>query len=199
MHFLPNTEDEDAAAEVYWPEDFKQVIRTGLRQVLAAKLNGQGLRHVYNQKYREAYSDFSQFMDRIADIIVIGAENGADDAFDEMYTAFLTESPLPEVRRYSRYLWPQAFPQRVKRELHRAIVDEYSQDSTYNYAYKVGYAKDYPNFGEFITEVARLVVTGVVNGADNMLEELYRAFAILDSLPPARRPARRRPRRLKAW
>ncbi len=195
MHFMPDTE-EDSAAETFWPEGYKQVIRKDVRQLIGVQLNDvKRLRHIYQQRYSEKYTDLNKFVSRIADMIVIGAENGADDAFDDIITAFLTDSPLPEVRRYARYFCPQALPQREKKKLHQIIVDEYSQDNVYNHAYKVGYQGSYRNFGEFISQVAQLVATGAMNGADDMLEAVYRSFVPLYPLPPARR----HPRRLKIW
>ena len=95
MHFMPDTEDADSAAETFWPEGYKQVIRDDVRQLIGAQLNdGKRLRHVYQQRYPEKYTDLNQFANRIADMIVIGTENGADEAFDDIITAFLTESPL---------------------------------------------------------------------------------------------------------
>ena len=196
MHFMPDTEDADSAAETFWPEGYKQVIREDARQLIGAQLNdGKRLRHIYQQRYSEKYTDLNQFTDRIADMIAIGSENGADDAFDDIITSFLTESPLPEERRYACYLWPKVFPQSDNKRLHRVIVDEYSRDEVYNYAYKVGYQSNYRNFDEFISQVAQLVVTGAMNGADDMLEAIYRSFATPCPLPPARR----HPKRLKIW
>ena len=205
MHFMPDTEDADSAAETFWPEGYKQVIRKDFRQLIGAQLNdGKRLRHVYQQRYSEKFADLDKFVGRIADMIAIGAENGADDAFDDIITAFLTESPLPELRRYARYFWPQALSRRAKERLERVIVDEYSQDDVYNHAYKVGYggnARDnankgsYRTFNEFINQVAELVVTGAINGADDTLEAIYRSFVTPSRLPPARR----HPRRLKVW
>ena len=196
MHFMPDTEDADSAAETFWPEGYKQIIRDDVRQLIGAQLNdGKKLRHVYQRQYLEKYTDLNQFVNRIADMIVIGAENGADDAFDDIITAFLTESPLPEALRYARYFWPQALPQRAKKRLEQVIIDEYGQDKVYNHAYKVGYQNSYRNFGEFISQVAQLVMTGAMNGADDMLEAIYRSFVTPYPLPPARRY----PRRLKSW
>lgn len=196
MHFMPDTEEEDSAAEKFWPEGYKKVIREDVSQLVGAQLNdGKRLRHIYQQQYSEKYTNLNQFAGRIADMVVIGAENGADDAFDDIITAFLTESSLPEVRRYARYFWPQVLPERTKKRLQQVIVDEYSQDEVYGYAYKAGYQSSYRNFGKFISHVAQLVVTGAMNGADDMLEAIYRSFMTLCPLPPARR----HPRRLKIW
>lgn len=196
MHYMPDTEDADSAAEKFWPEGYKQVIRDDLRQLIGARINsGKDWCHIYQRQYSKKYADFSQFAGRIADMVVVGAENGVDDAFDDIITVFLTESPLPEVRRYARYLWPQAWPQRVKNRLRRVVVDEYSQDEIYSYAYNAGYQGSYRNFGEFIDQVARLTVNGAMNGTDDMLAAIYSSFLNSSPLPPARR----HPRRLKSW
>ena len=196
MHYMPDTEDADSAAEKFWPEDYKQVIREDVHQLISNRLKVEkNWCHIYQRRYSVKYADLSQFIARIADMIVIGAENGVDDAFDDIITAFLTESPLPEVRRYARYLWPKALPQGVKSSLRQVIVDEYSRDEIYNYAYNAGYQGSYRNFGEFMEQVARLAVTGAMKGADDMLAAIYSSFVSSSPLPPARR----HPRRLKSW
>ena len=186
MHFMPDTEDEDSAAETFWPEGYKQVTREDVRQLAAAQLiDGKRLKHVYQRQYSEKYGDLSQFTGKIADMVAI----------DEIISAFLTESPLPEEQRYAGYFWPQAFSREIKKKLKQVIVDEYSQDDVYNHAYKVGYPHSYRNFNEFLSQVAKLVTTGARNGADDMLEAIYGAFLTSRPLPPARR----HPRRLKTW
>jgi hypothetical protein len=196
MHFMPDTEAADSAAERFWPEGYKQVLREELRPDFhrGTCLNGENLKDTYHKRYSGKYTDLTEFTGRIADMLAIGAENGADDAFHEIISAFLTESPLPEVRRYARYLWPETFPEEVKKRLRQIIIDEYSQDEIYRYAYKVGYQKTFPTFAEYMNKVAEIVVTGAMNGADDILEAIYWSFLTPLPLPPARR----RPRRLKA-
>lgn len=196
MHFMPDTEEKDSAAETFWPEGFKQMIREDVRQLICSRLtDGDRLGHIYQERYSEKFTDLNQFVNRIADMVAIGAENGADDAFEDIITAFLTESPLPQARNYARHFWPQALNQRAKKKLQQVVIDEYSQDNIYIYAYGAGYQKTYRDFGEFISHVAELVVTGAMNGADDTLEAIYRSFVTLCPLPPARR----HPRRLKIW
>ncbi len=196
MHFMPDTEDADSAAERFWPEGYKQVVRGDFRQAVAAQLNdGKKLRHVYQQQYSEKFTDLNQFANKIADMIAIGAENGADNAFNELMEAFLTEDPLPEGRRYIRYFWPQAFSPATKNKLARVVIDEYSLDNVYQHAYDSYYQGKLPGFDEFIAQVSQIVVTGAMNGADDMLEAIYRSFMTPHPLPPARRY----PRRLKLW
>jgi len=193
---MPDTEDEDSASETFWPEGHKQVIREDFRQLIGARVNnGKKLKHVYQQRYSQKFTDLNLYANKIADMVTIAAENGADDAFEDIISAFLTESPLPEVRRYARYFWPRVFPEKAKQRLRQIIIDEYSQDNVYSYAYKVGYEGKYRSFDEYINQVAEIVVTGVINGADDILEAIYRSFTPLCPLPPARR----HPRRLKMW
>ena len=196
MHFMPDTEDRDSAAETFWPEGYKQVIRRVVRQMVGVQLNGgKKLRNIYQQQYSDKYTDLNEFTNKVAEMIVIGAENGADDAFDDIISSFLTQSPLPEERRNARYFWPQALSQRDKKRLRQVIIDEYSQDDVYIYAYKVGYKGSYRGLGGFISRVAQLVVTGAMNGADDILESIYRSFMTHSPLPASRR----HPRRLKTW
>ena len=197
MHFMPDTEEADSAAETFWPEGYKQVIREDFRQSVGAQFkDGKKLRHLYQQGYSEKFADLNQFANRIADMIAIGAENGADDAFDDIISAFLAESSLPEVPGYARYFGHHLLPERVSKRLQQVIAAEYCQDNIYHYAYQAGYQGSYRNFDEFISQVAQLVASGAANGADDMLAVIYRSFwSPLLPLPPARR----RPRRLKMW
>lgn len=196
MHFMPDTEDADSAAERFWPEGYKQVIRQDFRQAIAAKFNaGKKLRHVYQQQYSEKFVDLDEFVGKIVDMIAIGAENGADNAFDEIMEAFLVEDPLPEERSYARYFEPQSFSSNIRNSLAQIVIDEYSQDNVYQHAYESYYQSKLPGFDEFIAQVAQTVVTGAMNGADDTLEAIYRSFMASRPLPPARRY----PRRLKLW
>jgi hypothetical protein len=196
MHFMPDTEDEDSAAETFWPEGYKQVIREDVRSAILAQLTSKKrFRRVYRNGYSERYSNYEEFLDRVADIVAIGAENGADDAFEEILDSFLEEEALPELRRYFSYSWPDALPREVRGRLRHSIVDEYSQDDVYLYAYKVGYKNDFETLDEYLNRIAELVETGAKNGADDILEQLYGSFMSLDRL----RVVRRYPRRLKMW
>jgi hypothetical protein len=196
VHYMPDTEDEDSAAEVFWPEGYKQVIREDVRQTVLAQLTGKRRFHrVYRNGYSDRYSSYEDFIGKVADAVAIGAENGADDAFDEIMDSFLEEDALPALRRYSSYSWPDALPRGVREKLRKSIIDEYTQDDVYLYAYKAGYKNDFATVEEYINRVAELIETGVKNGAENALEQIYRSFINLDRL----RPVRRYPRRLKMW
>ena len=192
MHYIPDTEDEDSAAESFWPEGYKQVIREDVRQFIGAQLkNKKQFSHVYQKQYHERFSSHGEFLDKIADMVAIGAENGADDAFDEITDAFLTESAFPEMRRHTYYLWPQAFPKRIKERLRQVIVDEYREDEIYSFAYKVGYRGDYGGEDAYLDQVAEIVITGTMNGANDTVEAIYQSFMKISPLSPARRHPRR--------
>jgi len=191
MHYLPDTEEQDAAAERYWPDGFKQVIREEVGRAIRIKLKEERLRRIYKGRYQDKYADAGQFVYRIAEIVIIGAENGADDGFELIFKAFLTESRLPEIARYAVYVWPHIFSQNIVGRIQNAIAFDYRNDETFKYAYNVGYRKDYLHFDDFIDQMAGMITTSVINGTDDMLVRIYTAFLNCQPLPPARRNPRR--------
>lgn len=196
MHFMPDTDDADSTDEKFWPDGFKEAIRNDVAQAIVAALGGgKRFRKVYEQRFCGRYPDFDQFARRIADMVVIGAERGADDSFDEINAVFVTDSsrPLPEPRRHARHLWPGPLPDGVRKSVHQAIVGEYSQEQAYKHAYEDQLPGRYRDFAGFMDEVAEFVVVGVESGADDMLSEIYKSFLVCAPLPPARR----HPKRLK--
>ena len=196
MHYMPDTEDEDSAAETFWPEGYKQVIREDARQVISTKLQGhKRFSHIYQKLYSEKFSSYDQFLNKIADMVVISAENGADDAFDEIMDAFMEEDALPDMRKYTSYFKPEVISKAVRENLRQVIIKEYSEDDVYKFAYMAGYRNDYGGFEKFLNQVAELVILGAMNAADNMLEHIYSSFINLNPLVTARR----HPRRLKTW
>jgi len=195
MHFMP---EDEGYEEKLWPDGYKTVITSRLREVIAAELRAdETLKHAYELQYadKKRFPDFNRFMDRITDMLVIGAEKGGDEVFDDIITAFLNEFLLPEPRIYARYLMLSNLPEKIKKELMRLVVDEYREDEVFMHAYKVGYRNLYENYEQFLIETAELAVAGVVNGIDIMLTAIYRAFANHGPLPPARR----NPKRIKNW
>jgi hypothetical protein len=195
MHFLPDTDDEDAAAERPWPDNFKKVIRNELPAAFHTAIDEASFKYIYQRSYSSDYRDLDHFVERVINMAVIGAENGADRGFDAVYQAFLDEKPLPEARPYARFLWPHFFSETLKQRIHRAIADDYRQDEEFQYAYEAGYAHRYNGFEEFIDEVARVMLIATENGVDDMLSQIYRAFLAMRPLPPARR----NPKRLKQY
>ena len=195
MHYLPDTSEADAAAESFWAENYKTLLREDFRQQMNTLLDGTSLKHVYARFYAPEFSSLDQFVAKLADMVTIGAENGTDDAFDDIFASFLTESPLPEVRCYARRLLPRAFSKSLQQKFCQTIADEYSQEKVYQHAYRVGYQNNFDDFNEFIYRVADIVVAGARMGADDMLGRIYQSFFTRCPLPPARR----HPKRLKSW
>jgi hypothetical protein len=193
MHFMP---EDVGYEEKLWPDGYKAVIRNQVHPVIASGLRSKDtLQNIYNQQYADRFADLDRFIERIAEMLVIGAEKGCDEAFDDIVTAFLYENLLPEPRVFARYLLVPKLPKEVTRELMQQIIDEYRQDEVFIHAFKVGYSDIYENFEQFLNESARLAVVGVVNGIDDMLAAIYRAFVDGSPLPPARRNAKR----IKNW
>jgi hypothetical protein len=193
MHFMP---EDEGYEEKLWPDGYKAVIRTQLRMVIVSGLRAEEtLQNIYKQQYADRFPDLDRFMDRITEMLVVGAEKGGDEVFDDIVTAFLYESPLPEMRVYARYLFLPELPGEVRRQLMRQVIDEYRQDEVFIHAFKVGYFDLYENYEQFLNAAAGLAAMGVVNGLDDMLTAIYRAFAAGGPLPPARRNAKR----VKNW
>jgi len=196
MHFMPDTEDEDSAAETFWPEEYKQVIREQAPPLVrVGLLKENAFASVYEQGYKDKFSSHTQFLEKIADMVAVGAENGADDAFDDIINSFLKELPLPQLRAYAHYMTPAAISEETKQILRQSIIGEYGKDNIYVYAYGVGYTKTFANFEDYIGFIAELAVVGAMNGGNETLERLYRSF--LKWAPIV--PVRRHPRRLKVW
>jgi len=193
MHFMP---EDEGYEEKLWPDGYKAVIKSQLRTVIAPELCSEGrLQNVYEQQYADRFPDLEGFIERITEMLVIGAEKGGDEVFDNIVTAFLYEFPLPEPRVYANYLLLPKLPEEVSRQLMQQVTDEYRQDEVFIHAFQVGYRDLYENFEQFLFESAKLVAVGVVNGMDDMLAAIYRAFATGGPLPPARRNAKR----VKNW
>ena len=131
-------------------------------------------------------------MERVADIVAIGAENGTDQAFDEIHAALRTGTRLPTPRMRARYLWPEPFDDHLAGELHRDIVAEYRGSHALHHLHE-DHSSEGLTFDGFVDRLADLVVAGGINGADDALAAVYRALLAGSPLPPARR----RPRRIR--
>lgn len=195
MHYLPNTDEQDAAAERCWPDNFKKVIRDEIGRAIRLKLQEQRLRHIYERQYKDKYTGAGQFANKIVEIVTVGAESGADNGFEMIFKAFMTESPLPGIARYAVYLWPYVFSRKIIDKIQNAVASDYRNDETFKYAYNVGYQKEFLHFDEFIDQIARTMIASVINGTDDMLARIYSAFLNCQPLPPARR----NPKRLKVY
>ena len=191
MHDLLDTEDADGAAERCWPDGFKEVIRTRIAQTFRRQVHdAEAFLSVYKTHYAGRFEDYDSFVSRLSEMVVIGAENGADKGFDEVYSSFQREAPLPEPRAPARYLWPEPVEDDAQRELHDRICAEYRDSHAYAHIHEDHYDEDV-DFDTFLDRIAHVVVVGVMNGSDAMLENIYRAVLSRSPLPtPRRRPKR---------
>ena len=134
MHDVPDTDDADAAAERYWPEAYKEIIRSRLSRIVSARFQeDEAFSGVYERGYKDRFDSYERFVNRLAEMIVIGAENGVDDVLEEVYDAFRRSKPLPGKRLYGRYFWPEPFDEALKETLHQAVFDDFSDYHTCSY------------------------------------------------------------------
>jgi hypothetical protein len=193
MHEMPDTEGVDAAAERFWPEGYKERIRHVVKQRVVDSLSEAGsFEQVYERHYTAALESYPSFVERVAEIMMIGAENGTDGAFGEIHSAMRKGLDLPTVRVRARYLWPEPFDEGLKEELRQEIVAEYRQSHALEHLHEDHYLGKL-EFEDFIIRAAELLVVGGINGADDSLAAVYRALLGGSPLPTARR----RPRRIQ--
>jgi hypothetical protein len=196
MHFMEDTEQEDSVGELFWGEKFKKILKDKLPNALLAEMIGdRGLADVYERMYGDIFSSHEAFIRAASSMIEIGCENGADEAFDDIYFAFHNHFPLPEARRCFTYLWSGMPSPELLQEVRESVISEYGSEASYIADYRDYYVRVYPTFSSFLDGVADLVVSGVRDGTDRTLGRMYRSFLLGLPLPPSRR----RPRRLKGW
>ncbi|MBN1614767.1 MAG: hypothetical protein JW950_09905 [Deltaproteobacteria bacterium] len=195
MHDIIDTEEHDAASEQYWPDRFKEVIRQGLAGAVTDALKAENAFSVlYEKQYEKGFARYDLFIRRIADIVVIGAENGADDMFATIHAALNEQGDLPRRAAYRRSLLPGAFGEPLRKVLCRALADEYGEDHYYEHALEHCKGK-FADLTNFMNRIAELVTVGAVNGSEDMLAAVYRSLFYELALPIARRY----PKRLKRW
>lgn len=193
MHDLPDTDDADASAEKFWPEGYKNVLRTDLKQGFVDLVITSGaFRSFYDSSYQDRFASYKSFVDRLAEMVVIGSENGVDRILGEVYDAFRNNSPFPDKRYYAKYFWPEVFNEELRKVLASKAFDEFDNHHAYVHIYEDHYESNL-SFDEFISQIADLVVMGAVNGADEALGQIYGAFLDRAPIPTARR----RPRALR--
>jgi hypothetical protein len=193
MHDIPDTEDADAESERFWPEGYKDILWSELMPGFTGRiLEADAFRSSYEQNYKKEFRTYEEWISRLGEMVAIGAENGSDKIFDEIYTAFSHGSPLPRLRPYARYFWPDIFNDEITKHLQEQLRDEYKAFHPYEHIYKDHYQELF-SFDGFIDAIADLVAVGARKGADDMLGTIYRAFLGSGQLPIARR----RPKRIR--
>ena len=194
MHFFVLTEAEENIEEKYWPEGFKKVIRTEVEKTVSGQITQtNSFLETYRTYYPALYGDYNEFVAHLTRMVAIGAENGADAVFDEIYSITDNKTDLPQVRMYARYFWPQVHTKELEREIEYAIIGEYRQEEAYNRTYEDHFKGNYQDFNEFLSAIARLVTSGTVNGADDTIDRIYQALLRHEPIPTIRK----RPKRLK--
>ena len=191
MHEPVDTEDEDATAERYWPEDYKAIIRECIGPALSKPFIEQdAFKATYERHYANRFQNYEQFVSRLAEMVTMGAENGIDEILDEIQSSLSNETSLPDSRLPARILWPEPMDQDLKEELHQRVFHEFRDHHAYEHLFEDHYHGE-GNFDDFIHEIADRVVDGAVKGVDKILGNIYRSFLIGKPLPPARRYPKR--------
>ncbi len=193
MHDLPDTERIDAAAERYWPEEFKRVLKTRLRErVEKAFRRARPFEEVIRRNYGKEFSGYNDFVIYAAEGVVIGAEKGVDDLLMAAHRSWLNHQPLPLIPLYADYLWPDPLDPELSEELYREAREEFSTHPLYRHLHQ-DHDHGPGDFETWMDDLGRRVVRGAKNGADQSLASIYRALLFQTPLPIFRR----RPRRIR--
>jgi len=191
MHEPVDTEDQDAAAERYWPEDYKGLIRERLGPALSKQFIEQdAFKAIYEKHYTDGFEDYDQFVSRLEDMVTIGAENGIDEILNEIHTSFHEDTSLPDSRLPARIHWPELMDEDLKEELHQRVFHEFRDHHAYEHIFEDHHHGE-GDFDDFMHEIADMVVAGAVKGVDKTLDNIYRSFLTGKPLPPARRYPKR--------
>lgn len=186
MHEVINTETIDAADELFWPQKYKHILRSVVKSDLINWLRTQNIAiKIYE---RDPNQSFEMFLEHLAEKIVIGSENGADDAFEKVHGAFNQGMELPHIPQWTNNVLENViFSNEVRCKIKNSIIDEYSLEHLYEHFYQDYYMDKYPTFDLFVEKVSEVAMSGLVNGAEKILQKIIRSFGQGLPLPPARR------------
>ncbi len=186
MHEVLDTETVDAAEELFWPQQFKWILRSEVKSALIDWIMLQNIfKKLVTQKPKE---DRDFFIEILAGSIIIGGENGADDAFEMIHKVFSHGGQLPcMVEWVENISGKELFTEDVRINIHNKIVEEYSSEHLYEHIFEDYYMDSYSGFTEFIEAVSKLAVTGIINGTENQYRKIIQSYLYDIPLPPAKR------------
>ena len=192
MHEVIDTEAVDAVEELFWPHEFKSLLRGETRNAVSAWLHAQTLiKKLHQKETRKKPLKYDFFVESLATKIIIGAENGADDAFEMIHKAFSHGFNFPCLTQWiENTLGREVFTDEICLPIQEEICAAYRNEHLYEHIYEDYYAKTYPSFEMFINDVSEHVLAGIVNGAESMFRKILRSFIFNISLPPATRHPR---------
>ena len=91
---MPDTDEADAAAERYWPEEYKWVIKTDLKQAFEGVIQGaKAFSGIYERDYSDQFESYETFIHHLAEGVAIGAENGIDEILEEIRGDYSVPGP----------------------------------------------------------------------------------------------------------
>jgi hypothetical protein len=186
MHEIEDTEASDAASELVWPQYYKHFLRFSLRLHLREQLGEDHLFKVLRPVDKVMTEE--DCIDGYAQKIVIGAENGADKVFEAIHASFSKGAVLPWIcMRQKSMIRDRIVPESIQAEVDHTIRHEYGREHLYTHVYEDDYQDEYSSFEEFVANVSKRAVVGIINGAEDMYGKILRSLYFQMPLPPARR------------
>lgn len=189
MHELIDTELTDAYEEIFWSEDFKYEIREA-KPILASKVFGRSelCRQIF-VKPRLGFTTWESFINSLADLVIIGAENGADMMFDHLLACLGRGEILPSL------LVPPAAPVVVECfPLDRILLSlehGYRHEHVLEHVYEDYYTRLYPDFTQFTQKISDMMLVGITDQASKTIDQIFLQLETTGNLPRLRRQPKR--------
>ncbi|MDY6974391.1 MAG: hypothetical protein V2J25_04125 [Desulfatiglans sp.] len=196
MHDVLDTEAEDLRSETYWPDSYKRFIR----EVLPARFqtdfeNSRFFNSAFGNTFDKVFGSREDFFAGIVHRLVIGAENGAEKATGEIYSAMRRGTSIAVLNEPYCYIWETFLNQEDKRKFREIAYLDLHGEHILEHFYEDHYRDVFSSHQAFITAIVNQILIGAENGVDDMLVRIIQAIAMSLPLPRARRFSRI----LKTW
>ena len=99
------SDETDLGAMGRWKDCDLIRFKNNLAQIVIDEYSQDNVyQHAYESYYQRKLPGFDEFIAQLAQTVVTGAMNGADDTLEAIYRSFMASRPLPPARRYPRRL-----------------------------------------------------------------------------------------------
>jgi len=187
MHDYIDTERTDCQEERYWADNFKSVIKAELKQSINRWIDNKKRFFIraFAESYIADYKSYRHFVGDISSQMIIGAENGADETFEELYGIMITGGNLTGPAKVEEYtdIFPPRTVTRIFDEIRKDYLDEHELEHIYSSHYK----KEFAAYDMFINFLASLILNGVIRGTEEAAKAIYRSLCIGEQLPRLKR------------
>lgn len=187
MHDYINTEHIDAKQEKYWLDNFKWALRGELKKSIGAWIDNKQSFFVkaFAEHYLFNYKSYFHFIEDISNKMIIGAENGADDAFEKLYGFISTGHDISNISLVNECtdIFSSKVLEKVINEMRKDLYNENELECLY-FSY---YSENFTDFNMFIGVLTDIILTGIIYETEKVTKDIYRALCAKSELPRVKR------------